>query len=249
MSEPRTQGVRLTGYESTLARLIGLPPALYAAPACDIRKTHTLYVDNQGPSDRCVGEAFGGGFWIATSSRWSPRGIYVGARSREVARALGNPIPDVGCDPHHAAEGCVSLGVYPRDARDDDFSQATSLNTWSETIQLRKCDASNFTFISGGDLDNADLYNTAGYGVVQWMFIDESWQALSGAVWGGMVGPSKGGHATVKIGYTGLDDEDYDICWNSYGSGWGEGGFCMIPRKYLRKHVLGYCAITGGPVS
>jgi hypothetical protein len=85
------------GVVGTHKRPVGLPAP---APSVDLTR-YCTYVDNQ-IGDRCVGDAIEGGRWIAVrgeGQRGSPRGIYEGARVREVASAQAGPIIDVGCDP------------------------------------------------------------------------------------------------------------------------------------------------------
>lgn len=57
-----------------------------------------------------------------------------------------------------------------------------------------------------------------------------------------------GGHAMALIGY--IYDENGDLYWefqNSWGTGWGSGGYCFIPHKLLVKIIHGdaYVLITG----
>jgi hypothetical protein len=229
-------------------RNVGLPPA---APTADLRHWCT-YVDDQ-VGDRCVGDAFEGARWIAVrgqGQRGSPRGIYVGARAREVERAQGVPIPDVGCDPQDAMDALVEVGVFPRDGRDDAFDQVTGLDTWSEAVAKKPFDPSAFVPVDFARLDVLDQWLTAGYAAAIWFQVDQSWSSLSpgNPTWYGLRGPVLGGHATVLAGYTGQGEDDYYLDWNSYGPMWGMGGFAQIPRRVLRLALQGSVVVTGGPI-
>ena len=40
-----------------------------------------------------------------------------------------------------------------------------------------------------------------------------------------------GGHAIAAVGYD--DDKEYFIVRNSWGTEWGDNGYCYIPYTYL----------------
>lgn len=229
-----------------LSSRVGLPAP---APTVDLRSLCT-YVDNQ-IGDRCVGDALEGARWVAVrgkGQRGSPRGIYVDARAREVERAQGAPIPDVGCDPQDAIDALVALGVFPRDARDEAFDQVTGLDTWAEAAAKQPMMPSHFAPVS--DLDTLDAWLTAGFVAAVWFQVDQSWMDLSPSAptWLGPHGPIVGGHATVIPGYAGRAETDAYYDWNSYGLGWASRGFANIPRNVLRRVIQGAVVVTGGPI-
>jgi len=219
------------------------------ATSTDLRP-YCTYVDNQ-VGDRCVGDGIEGGRWIAVRGkgrRASPRGIYVGARAREVTRAQGAPMPDVGCFPQDAVDTCIDVGIFPRDERDDAYDQVTALDTWSEATAKQVMLPSHFAPV--GELDTLDAWLTAGFGVAVWFPVDSSWQNLSPAnpTWNGLQGPVVGGHCSVAVGYPGRAETDPYYIWNSYGPTWALNGIGQIPRAVLRKAMQGGLAITGGPI-
>lgn len=57
-------------------------------------------------------------------------------------------------------------------------------------------------------------------------------------------GTLQGGHAMCIIGYD--DDKQAFEVLNSWGSNWGNGGFCWISYKYVEEHGLnaGYASMT-----
>jgi len=42
-----------------------------------------------------------------------------------------------------------------------------------------------------------------------------------------------GGHAIVIVGYKQINNSNYFIIRNSWGTGWGDGGYCYIPEAYI----------------
>jgi hypothetical protein len=47
------------------------------------------------------------------------------------------------------------------------------------------------------------------------------------------------GHDTAMTGYRVIDGELYWELQNSWGEGWGDGGFCYMPNSILKKYALG----------
>ena len=216
-----------------------------AAPSADLRHLCT-YVENQGATEKCVGEGFSGGHWIAVKGqgqRASARGIYVGARVRE-RLSQSAPIPDSGSNPADAMDSMVAVGVYPRDARDDDPRQINAMDTWVEASGCATFAPDNLIPVSNGDLSTVDQFLTAGYGVVDWMSVDQSFENVADSnVWNGMVGPVLGGHCTVLVGF---DSISYWL-WNSWGTSWGVSGFARVARNVVASQC-GLCAVVGGPI-
>jgi C1A family cysteine protease len=48
--------------------------------------------------------------------------------------------------------------------------------------------------------------------------------------------PNSSGHAMLCIGYD--DEMDYFIVRNSWGSSWGDDGYCYIPQKYFNEQAF-----------
>jgi len=245
----RIFGVRLTGY---VPQLFGLssgfdppPPAVQGAAAA--MRSFITYVDDQIGS-RCTGDGFEDARWIAVGGqgkRGSPHGLYTAGRMRERARK-GAPVSDVGADPWDVAEACVSVGVYPRDANDDDPGAVNKTMNWNEESGLRLFDISHLHPIEYGDLETVDGWHAAGCPVVFWTAVDQAFMnEQAGQVWPGITNlPILGSHCRVLLprppGMAFYEE------WNSYGPQWGTGGIGRLSPAALSN--AGLCAVSGGPV-
>lgn len=236
---------RSPGPPTTLGtpRHIGLP---LAASKADLTQWVT-YFDDQ-PDDRCVGQGYKGGLWIAGRNAGKPasaRGIYVGARAREVASAKGAPIPDTGSIPADAVDFLVTQGIYAQDARDGDPSAEMALETFAEASASQLVPPSAFSPITQGDTQTVDRWLTAGFPVVFCQEIDASFEDLTGtAVWAGPKGPILGGHCMVLCGY----DAAAYWAWNSWGRGFGNNGVGRIDRSWFAANTFDLVAVCGSPV-
>lgn len=47
-----------------------------------------------------------------------------------------------------------------------------------------------------------------------------------------------GGHAMMCVGWKVIDDREYFIVRNSWGTTWGDKGYCYIPVEYLTSKIL-----------
>lgn len=247
MISSRIYGARLSGRAPSLAGRVGLEPIVLPSPAAtaDVRQWCTFTEDQLG--EQCVGEAFEGAHWVAVRNagkRLSPLSVWTGARARERMRA-GDALLNVGCDPADAVDSMVVVGAYPRDARDDNPADLTDVETWTEAAASQLFLPEQFLPIETGDTDTIDRVLTAGFGVVNWMPVDMSFETLgAGVTWQGMIGPTLGGHATLLCAK--LENGDY-VIHNSWSVRWSSGGFGTVARSVIAK-TAGLCGVVGGPV-
>lgn len=82
-----------------------------------------------------------------------------------------------------------------------------------------------------------------GYPVVLGMTVYESFESDSVAKSGIVPLPKKneqvlGGHAMLIVGYKKIGWTLYLIVRNSWGTGWGDGGYCYIPASFITKGII-----------
>lgn len=94
--------------------------------------------------------SLGDGVWA------SELGIWTVARARERNRST-DPIPDVGCIPADAIDGTIAVGIYPRDARDDNPACDTGRLTLEEDAAAYEHRMSPGDFLPIADADAATL--------------------------------------------------------------------------------------------
>jgi hypothetical protein len=224
-------GSRASDIKPTLIHPRGPRAGLSSPPIVDLRKFCT-YVDAQ-IGDRCEGQGFTGANWVrigAQGKRASPRGLYVLARSREKMRR-GDALKDVGCMTSDAYDAAVAVGLFPRDAADDDPSGVNTKLTWDEDAAATPVPAEYLEPIENGDTAPVDagLAENSPNGFT--MGVDDSYMLLTSTnpVWTGPKGPIRGLHRQVNVGRVLVANVPHYVAWNSWGSGWSEGGFSFIP--------------------
>jgi hypothetical protein len=248
----RIFGARRSDARSALA--IGSTAALPPPAAHWSVQQHATYVDDQGSSERCVGEMLRGLHWIAVrgqGKRASARGAYVSGRAREVARAQGAAIPDTGSQPTDVIDAAIEVGLFPEDERENDPTQAMALEDFAESAASVLVAPSAFVPIAAYDTYAIDQVGASGFAIGFCMEIVPSYQALRGAVvW---LGPTEdeqvvGGHAQVIVGARAVSGVDCYVVWNSWGTSFGDGGFAYIPKTWLAANCFDFVGMTAGPV-
>lgn len=241
----RVYGVRRTGYAPTLLASGGPPPPIQGAAAG--MRAFCTYFDAQN-SQECTGEGFEDARWIAVAGRGrrgSAHGLYTAGRMRERARR-GDAVQDIGADPWDTAEGCVSVGVYPRDDWDTDPTKVNAPMNWSESAGLRLFSVDDLHPIDYGDLATVEQWHLAGVPVVFWTDVDQAYESLqNGQVWPGITTlPILGGHCRVLLPRP--PGQNFYEEWNSYGPSWASNGFGRLTPSSLAH--AGLCAVSGGPI-
>jgi hypothetical protein len=227
---------------------LSLPPP---AGAWDVRPFCATVVDDQGNSEKCVGEMVSLLHWIATrgaGKRLSPRGAYENGRAREVESAKGAPIPDTGSNPSDVVDAAIAVGVFAVDERENDPNQ-TELLTFAEGAASVLVPPESFVPLAA-DTHAIDTLGSSGFGVGFCMEITPSYQALRGpVVWQGPA-PGEvtvGGHAQVIVASLTLTGIDVYAVRGSWGTSWADGGTSYIPRAWIAANGFDLIAMTGGP--
>lgn len=228
--------------------------AATSSPAVDFRKPLTLTVWSQGQKEKCVGAGIRDANSIAVGGQGqavSEDGVWTDARALE-RTSVGAAISNTGCDTNDAYNASVSTGWYPRDARDDDPNNTSSLDTVDELVARVPVPLACFAPLADGDVDSMQRWATAGCCTTFTMWVGPAYQALSSTspIWTGEPTSSGGYHRQVFIGY-GLQPLNgaqvlCAIVWNSWGAGWADGGFSYIPLDVFAKVAIEPVTHRGG---
>jgi hypothetical protein len=219
-----------------------------AIPAIVDMRAKCTFVDNQGPTESCVGQALANAHFLAVpgTARLSALGTWRGARVRERARQT-DPITNVGCQPVDAVNGLIAVGGYARDQYDlSSESGQTAMDqmeTWGEATKSAPFDAADFVLLPDGDQSSAMLWLARGYGIAAPLEIPNSYFAVNS--WDIFNGTDAmvGGHDQCAIGY----DADSIWYWGSYGPNFGQGGFVRVAWSYYEAHSFDSVVVLGGP--
>jgi hypothetical protein len=129
------------------------------------------------------------------------------------------------------SEGVAPMSEFRYDARSCDTEPDTATKNVARPFTIadwRRVDISNEVEVKS--------QITSGFPVVIGMYIDHSFQNLSGNnVYRGRTGPLTGGHAMVVVGYD--DGRGAYKVLNSWGASWGDGGFGWISYNAFANQV------------
>lgn len=189
-------------------------------------------IPDQGSSSSCVGQAFATAIYLRAKlaghpiDRPSAKAIYDCARLVDTRDVL----VDDGSRPRAAIDGLQEFGIVG-DARwpltDTNVNDRPPLDVFQHGLGAL---LSAYYRIGGGDV--ATLVRSAlakGFIPVFAMDVDAAYLSYAGGTYRGLTGPRVGGHMQAIVGY----DADTCLVANSWGAGWGVGGFSRIAADFL----------------
>ncbi len=226
-------------------------------PAVDLRP-HCPPVVDQGQVGCCEGNALAGALGLlelrdlslridpamdfaASFLPLSRMFIYYNSRALE-----GTTDRDAGASIRDGIKVLASLGVctestWPYKAVDAIFSRA---DTFTKPSDAAYAEAAAHKITSYLSVDNSDAANIKGalfngFPVVFGFSVFPSFESQAVAFDGKVPMPTSadlddgalGGHAVLCVGYD--DARGVFIVRNSWGAGWGDGGYCYFPYAYL----------------
>jgi len=196
-------------------------------------------IRNQSVCGSCVAFGVLGGFesWglIALDDPSVPVDL-----SEQHLFSCGGGSCDLGWTPMAAMERLLDAGVpdeacLPYRARDDNCGDACP--DW----QARALRLDSYEWVTTVWPSTAAIKDALEAGpVTVSMIVYEDFQYYTGGIYEHVPGGIAGGHEVCVIGYD--DAENYWICKNSWGVGWGEEGFFRIRRG---ESMLGTFAVQG----
>ena len=222
-----------------------LTPASYILPEEVIYRSQMTKVENQGARGSCVGMSGSAicEFWnwkqtglpIDLSAEWAyqkaklydefPGSDYSGTTLRGVCKAL-------------KAEGICLEVLYP-------YSQTDPAPLPSEQA-IKDAETRKIVAYKNLALIPVLMVEVIKRGIHEFgpviigVYVYENWSDIGKD---GIVpmpkGRMLGGHALAAVGY----NKDYVICKNSWGEGFGDSGYLLIPLEYIRKFTNSAWAI------
>lgn len=213
----------------------------FGAAPVDLKKGFDLRpkmppVYDQGQTGSCVANATAGAIQYARIAQglptWNPSRLFIYYNARALE---GSTDQDAGCYNRDAIKVVSKLGVCPETDWPFDAAQVTSRPsdvsyahaTHAKVIKYAAVDQSlehilsclshNLPVIFGCSVfAGIESDNAAQTGIVT--MPDPNEQAI-------------GGHTMLIVGWK--PDSQQFIVRNSWGSGWGIGGYCLFPRDYI----------------
>ncbi|MDR3584600.1 MAG: C1 family peptidase [Desulfosporosinus sp.] len=222
--------------------LYARPPLKVIPAALDLRNGCSPVVD-QGELGSCTANALGSGLreFLEIKSKQtfvtlSRLYLYYHERLLE-----GTVNEDSGAEIRDGMKVLNQLGICPEALEPYDISKFT--NAPSQAAELS---ASKYKINSYQRLNNvSDVQRSlAGLSpVVFGMTVYESFESDSVAKTGIVPTPKKheqvlGGHAMLIVGYKKIGQTLYFIVRNSWGTAWGDKGYCYIPSSFITKGII-----------
>ncbi len=203
---------------------------------------HVARVKDQKNTESCVGQAIGSGLDCRLSKLGFARAESSSAAIYKMALGKNRtdpktPLIDDGCWPRDAMSAIAEIGVPS--AADVPFDPATITEelAWDAFQAASKFIVFQWFKIFATGASRADeVANTIaqGYPVVCGITLDPAFYQYQGGTimqWGA---EKKGGHMVMICGYRTRSDGRREFLFlNSWGTGWGEGGFFWVHEDAL----------------
>jgi len=199
---------------------------------------HLDWIQDQGPSNSCVGQALSTSVYVRAAltgilvSRPSAKAIY------DVARLVDSPnvLVDDGCRPRAAILGAQEYGFV---AEERWPLTASNVNVPPPLDVFRAgVGAMLAAYYRVGDGGVATLLRVAlskGFIPIFAMDVDQAYLDYGGAdVYSALTGPRLGSHMQALLGY----GPGYFLAANSWGSGWGAGGYVLIAPELFETRAV-----------
>lgn len=202
----------------------------------DLRTTGKMPpVFDQGSTSSCTACAIGSAveYDMHWQSRpdWTPSRLFIYYNEREMENTVS--LPDAGAEIRSgiksvAKQGVISEEMWPFDLNNLTIKPPETLyQEASKNIIKQYCRVP----IKLHNIQNVLIHRIPiVFGMSLYSSFESDAVAQSGIV--PMPSPTEtmlGGHAMLIVGY----NETHFIVRNSWGPGWGEGGYCYIPIEYL----------------
>lgn len=207
----------------------------------DLRETGKLPpVYDQGNTSSCTANAIGaaieyGRLWQSKPG-FIPSRLFIYYNEREMEGTVN--FPDAGAEIRSGIKSVANQGVLSEDVWPFDVDKVTVKPPETAYQEATKNIIKQYCRVPIA-LHNIQNVLAHRIPVVFGMSIYTSFESNAVAQSGIVTMPSNtesmvGGHAMLIVGY----NETHFIVRNSWGSGWGEGGYCYIPIEYITNTSL-----------
>lgn len=216
-----------------LGTLLGKSPTIPGVERIDFRAAHDIL--DQGPTSSCVAQAIAGQVRLTARLAGKPiglparKGIYSPARLLDMP---GEPLADVGCTPRNGYKACAKVGLVAEERFPFTFDSVNDPLPWdvaragagAQLIEGK--DVGYWRAFTGAEIRQALV---RGLPVTFGMPVDDAYEAYFGGVYEGRAGAIRGYHAQMIVGFA----PGIFFVANSWGTSWGEAGFCRMSADYL----------------
>lgn len=161
----------------------------------------------------------------------------------------GDQAVDSGCYIHVAFETLKNIGTCTENSWPYDVNSVFMRPSWASYGEAYPNKVESYYRIGGKGSTRTDVIECAissGYPVVFGMNVDQAYMDYTGGIVPMYSGKNKGGHCQVIVGYDAT--KRLFIVRNSWGTGWGEGGYALLPYDYLdAADAADFCVPTIAP--
>lgn len=199
-------------------------------------------IKNQGPTNSCVGQALSSAFDLRLRklgfSLPDPSGLGLYCHARVLARVGTEPLVDEGSNADYAFAGAKEIGIPSEDVWPMDPSKVNVELPMDVLAEASTMIIAAWLHVYQQGKDRVDVAAQAldkGYSVVFAMGVDMAFVNYSGGTIDAIdLEHLVGGHMLLIVGYrTRPDGAREFLVQNSWGEGWGEGGFCWVHETVL----------------
>ncbi len=212
----------------------GLPTAVDLRPECPP-------VYDQGQLGSCTGNGIAGAIEFDQkkqgSREFTPSRLFIYYNERVIEGTVNQ---DAGAQIRDGIKVVVKLGAPPENDWPYDIAEFSKKPPMKAYTDAKKDVVSSYARVAQ-DLTQMRGCLAAGFPFVFGFTVYDSFESQQVAQTGIVPMPSPGesvlgGHCVVAVGYD--DSERHFIIRNSWGSGWGQQGYCFMPYEYLMSRHL-----------
>jgi len=225
---------RAKKYSAAFLGVLDLPTSIDLRPKCPP-------VYDQGQVGSCVGNGTSFVVEFIQPSLGTPSRLFVYYNARLLENDTNQ---DGGAQIHDGVQGVVTYGIIPETEWPYDVNQVTTQPPQQCYTDARKDVVTNYFALNS----NQDIKQclAAGFPIVFGMTVYESFESDGVAQTGIVPMPAAseqtvGGHCMAIVGYN--DTTERWIVRNSWGSSWGQAGYCEIPYTYTDQFASDYWTV------